>query len=197
MQTVELSGSLREENVGRKGAKALRREGNIPCIVYGAGEQVALHLPEQALKKIIFSPNVYLIHLNVGGKTKNVLVKETQFHPVTDRILHIDFIELVPQKAVKVQLPLKIEGNAPGVAKGGSKIIHFRKLRVLASLETLVDAITCNIDQLEIGDKIRVKDLATNGLTILEEPNAVVVAVEASRASRKAEEAAAKEEKKK
>jgi len=147
------------------------------------------------LKKIIFSPAVFLIHLNVNNENKKVLLKEVQFHPVTDRILHVDFIELVPGKAVKIALPLQIEGNSPGVTKGGSKIVHFRKIRVLATLESLVDKLICNISSLDINDKIRIKDLKAEGLTLLEEPNAVVVAIEASRASRKASEEAAAAEK--
>ena len=195
MQTITLSGSNRE-NVGRSDAKATRKAGMVPCIVYGGTNQISFSVNEKALNKIVFSPFVYLIHLNINGEEKKVLIKDTQFHPVNDRVIHVDFIELLPGKMVKIALPLKVEGNSLGVAKGGAKIVHFRKIRLMASLETLVDAITCNISSLEIGDKIRVKDLEANGLTILEEPNAVVVAIESSRASRKAtEEAATKEEK--
>ena len=187
MQTITLSGSLRE-NVGKKNASAYRREGTVPCVVYGGTEQTLFTVSEKDLIKLIFSPNVYLIDLEIGGKSKKVWIKETQFHPVTDRIIHVDFIELLPNKPVKIELPLKIVGNAPGVAKGGAKIVHFRKVRLLATLEHLVDHVVCDISKLDIGDKIRIKDLSANNFTLLEEPNAVVVAIQASRASRKAEE---------
>jgi len=190
MKQVSLSGSPRE-NVGKKDAGSLRREGKIPCILYGGKEQVSFTIVEQQLNKIVFSPDVYQVNLDLNGNVVRAILKDAQFHPVTDKVMHADFIELVAGKAIRVALPLHVEGNSPGVARGGTKVVHFRKITVMGAPENLPEQIVCDISKLDIGDKIRVADLNQGVLQVLEAPSAVVVAITESRASRKAAETAA------
>jgi large subunit ribosomal protein L25 len=194
MKKVSLSGSPRA-NVGKKDASDLRRENLIPCVLYGGNEQVHFSAVENDLKKIIWSPEVFNVELTIGGKKTNAIVKDVQFHKVNDRLQHIDFLELVPGKEVKLRLPVRFEGAAEGVKKGGKLMVNYRKMKVLGSPEKLPEAIIVNIDGLDIGDNFRVKEISLDGIKVLEAPESVVVGVATTRnvtADAKAEAAAKK-----
>lgn len=118
MKTISMSGSLRE-NVGKKGTKQVRKQGLVPVALYGHGEQKLLSIEEKQINKAIFTPDVYLIQLDVNGEKHLAILQEVQFHPVTDQILHVDLLEVKPEKPVVVSLPLKVTGNSIGVLKGG------------------------------------------------------------------------------
>jgi len=180
MKKVSLSGSLRA-NVGKKDASALRKEGRVPCVVYGGKEQTAFHVSEIELKKIVWSPSVYAVELNIDGKVIPAVIKDIQFHPVTDRTHHIDFLELVAGKDVKVNIPVKLNGIPEGVKKGGKLYQNFRKLAVAGTLETIPETIELNVEGLNIGDNIRVRELALQGIKILELPEAVIASVKVTR----------------
>lgn len=181
MKKVSLSGSPRA-NVGKKDASDLRKKNQIPCVVYGSGEQISFTALENDLKKIVWNPNVYQIELDIAGKKVNTIMKDIQFHPVNDRVIHVDFLELIPNKAVKVKIPVRLTGTAEGVKKGGKLFQNFRKLSLTATPEKLPDVIEVKVDDLNIGDMIRIKQLKYEGVKFLEAPEAVVAAVKTSRA---------------
>lgn len=182
MKTVSMSGSLRE-NVGKKDAAALRKEGRVPSVLYGGPEQIHFHISELEIKKLIYSPDAYEVHLELGGKTYRSVMKDIQFHPVSDRPVHIDFIQMFEDKPITVQLPVQTVGNSIGVINGGRLAVNYRNLAVNGLPNALPDSIEVNITKLKIGQDIRIKNLEIPGCKILQPENAVVVAVKMTRAS--------------
>lgn len=180
MKKVSLSGSPRA-SVGKKDANVLRRNGNVPCVLYGGATQTSFSASEKDLKKIIWSPDVYLVNLSIDGKDTNAVIQAVQFHPVTDRAVHVDFLEVIPGKETKLKLPVKLEGSSEGVKKGGKLTQNFRKVTVRGMIDKMPEFITINIEKLDIGDDIRVKDVTIDGITLLEQPSAVIAAVKSSR----------------
>ena len=180
MKTVSLSGSPRL-SVGKKGATSLRKEGRIPSVVYGGKDQVHFSISENDAKKLVFTPNVYLIELDIDGKKSNVILQETQIHPVTDRVIHLDFLEISDDAPFKLSLPVKLEGFARGVRNGGKLNQNFRKLSVYGLAKDMPDAVSIDITPIKIGDKVRVTDLSVPGLNFLDPKNAVVVGVQTAR----------------
>lgn len=180
MKQVSLSGSPRA-NVGKKDAADARKAGNVPCVLYGGEKQTSFTATEKDLKKIIWSPEVYEVKLNVGGKETSAIIQDVQFHPVSDRVIHIDFLEVLPGKEVKIKLPLKLTGSPEGVKKGGRLLQNFRKVAVKGTIAKMPANITLATDHLEIGMDIRVKDVKIDGITILEQPNAVLASVKVTR----------------
>jgi large subunit ribosomal protein L25 len=180
MKSVSLSGSPRA-GVGKKDAAALRKSGNVPCVIYGGKEQVHFTAKELDLSKIIWSSDAYEVKLNVGGKDHRAIVQDIQFHPVNDRLVHVDFLEISDEKKVKFNIPVKLNGAAEGVKKGGRLIQNFRKLAVLGFPKHLPDAIDINIDNLNIGDGVRVRELKAEGLTFLDNASSYVVSVQVTR----------------
>lgn len=180
MKSVSLSGSPRA-NVGKKDAADLRRAERIPAVLYGSGTQTHFHVADMDLKKIVFSANVYEVNIEVDGKVTPAIIQDIQFDPVTDRIRHIDFLELVDGKAVKVKLPVRLIGTARGVRNGGKLSQTFRKLAVIGERKDLPEAIEINIENLRIGQDIRVRDLNIKGLKFLDPSAAVIVAVKTAR----------------
>ena len=194
MKTVSLSGSSRE-NVGKKGANILRKDGSVPAVVYGGDKQIHFSVLENEAKKLVFSPNVYFIELEIDGKKSKVILQEVQTHPVTDRILHLDFLEISDSKPFKLNLPVRLEGFSKGVRNGGNLSQNFRKLKVMGLLKDMPDAVKIDITPLKIGDKIRVADLNISGLKFFDPENAVIVGVQMARAVVLEEEEEEEEEK--
>ncbi len=180
MKTVAISGSIRT-SVGKKDAKALRVSGLVPCILYGGTEQVSFAVPERDFKSLVYTPDVHIVELELGGKNYNAIMKELQLHPVTDKILHVDFLEVISGKAVTMALPVKFEGTAPGVRSGGKLIRKMRKITVRGPVEKIPEAITIDVSKLEIGAAIRVSDVEVEGLTLLDIANNTVVTVRVTR----------------
>jgi len=180
MRTVSLSGSLRE-SVGKKDAKKHRREGNIPCVMYGVKEQVHFVASEKDLAKILNTPIVSLIKLNLGGKESDAIFQEVQYHPVTDHLLHIDFLEIQPDKPVTIGVPFKLSGVPEGVLKGGKLAKKMRKIKVKALSKDLPDHIDIDVTPLEIGMSVKISDLTLDKVTFLDSPNNVVVGVRTAR----------------
>jgi len=185
MQKVKLSGSTRESVGRKKGLKALRSEGLVPAVLYGGKEQLHLAFNRKQVAKLVFTPNVYQIELELEGGNRNALIQEIQFHPVTDEILHIDLLELFEDKEVKVKLPVRITGNSIGVRNGGKLLVNFRKIDVKALPGALPDAVEVDISPLRIGFGIRIKEVDLKGVTLLNDPNAMLVQVSAARGAAK------------
>ncbi len=180
MKTVSLSGSLRE-NVGKKDAKKQRKEGRVPCVIYGGKEQKHFSLDQKDFKKIIFTPEIFIIKIELDGKTFETILQDIQYHPVTDIVLHADFLELVPGKAVTLAIPVQLEGTAPGVIKGGRLQLKLRKLRMKGLVEDMPEHVVLDISGLDIGNAIKVKEVPGEKLQFLDPANAVVVSVKAAR----------------
>lgn len=180
MKSVSLSGSSRA-NVGKKDAKAVRANGMVPCVIYGGKEQIHFQVKEIELGKIVWSPNVYEVKLNIDGKEHRSIIQDIQFHPVTDRVNHVDFLLLEDNKKVKIKLPLKLKGTSEGVKKGGKLITNFKKLLVHGLPAHLPEVIEVNIESLNIGEGIRVRELNVEGLKFLDNPSSYLVSVQTTR----------------
>ncbi len=186
MKQVSLSGSARQ-NVGKKDAKAVRNSGKVPCVVYGSGKQTHFSVKHIDIEKILYSKDVYQVNLNVDGAKYSAIIQDVQQHPVTDKIVHVDFLELEDNNKVKVEIPIVIEGRSPGVLSGGRLQQVFRKLRVEAFPKDVPEVLKVDISNLKIGNSIRVKSLASDSINILNAPNAVVVSVKMARGATKEE----------
>ncbi|MFT7344194.1 MAG: large subunit ribosomal protein L25 [Lentimonas sp.] len=189
MKKVQLSGSLRT-NVGKKGAKATRVAGLVPCVLYGQGEQTHFAVKAIDIERIIFSPEVFQVEIDVEGKKAIAIVQELQQHPVKDTIQHVDFLQLDDKKEVKVGLPVRLTGNSRGVLNGGRLMQVFRRLNVQGLPADLPEAITIDITELRIGKSIRITDIPGYNLNFLDSKNAVVVSVLRARNSVEEEEEA-------
>jgi large subunit ribosomal protein L25 len=188
MKQFKLSGSHRE-NVGRQDATALRNAGRIPGVLYGGDSQVHFSVTEIDMNKIMGMSDTLQIDITLGDKTYASILQEVQRHPVTDRIVHIDLLELIPGKAVKTSLPVRVTGNSEGVKSGGRLSINYRKVRIFGKPEELPNDITVDITNLKIGDMIRVREVSVPGCTLLEAEASAIVAIQATRASIAAEQA--------
>lgn len=181
MKTVSMSGSLRE-NVGKKDARKNRADGKIPCVLYGGKEEVHFVADEKAFGPVVFTPYIHLIELTIGKNKYKTILKEVQYHPVNDQILHADFLEIVPGKPVVVSLPIRLEGTSKGVLRGGKLVKKFRKLKVKALPEHLPDEITINIAELDINDTIKVSDVKVDHVQMLDIPTSTIVSIASTRA---------------
>lgn len=180
MKKAQLSGSLRA-NVGKKDATALRNAGMVPCVLYGQGEQIHFSVRSVDVQKLIFSPDVYQVELDLDGTKKAAIIQDLQMHPVKDTPLHVDFLELNDSKPLKISLPLRHTGSAIGVMNGGKLRQPYRKLRVVGLPGDLPDAISVDVSKLRIGQAIRISDINLDGVEFLEPSNAVVLAVKMAR----------------
>lgn len=176
MKQVSLSGSLRQ-SVGKTDAKNLRYEGKVPCVLYGGATQVHFSAEEKDFKKLLYTPNVYRVLLTVDGKEYQALIKEAQFHPVTDALLHVDFIELADDRLVKTYIPVRINGTAKGVKSGGKLIVKTRKVLISALPPNLPEFIDIDVTKLNIGQVARVKDVVVANYDILDGQMTVIAYV--------------------
>ena len=182
MKTASLSGSPRE-SVGKKDAAELRAKGQVPGVLYGGSEQVHFHVNEVQLNKLIFTPDTYLIQFEVGGASHNCVVQDIQFHPVTDRIVHIDLLQVTKDKPIRVNLPVSTEGSAIGVQNGGRLHIVYRRLPVVGLADQIPETISMDISSLDIGDSLRVGQLSVDGCKVPLNESAVVLGVRRTRAA--------------
>ncbi len=189
MQSITINGSQRE-SVGKKATKALRNAGKVPCVLYGGDTPVHFSAEEKAFKSLVYTPNVYTASIELDGKTYAAVLQDIQFHPVTDKILHIDFYQLFEDKPVTMEIPVKLVGSSKGVMIGGALRHNMRKVKVKAIPANLPDFIEADITELEIGNKLYITELANEKFTFLHPDNTVVAQV---RMSRNAAKAAAEE----
>jgi len=188
MKSITIKGSKRE-SVGKVATKALRNAGRVPCVLYGGGEPLHFSAPELDFSKLVYTPNAHTVVINLDGENVAAILQDIQFHPLTDKILHIDFYRLFDDKEVSMNIPVKVEGAAPGVLNsGGVLVLNKRKLRVKALPKDLPDFIVANISKLKLGNKLYTAELQTEEYTLLHPDNTVVCQVRTSRASVKEEE---------
>jgi large subunit ribosomal protein L25 len=186
MKTASLSGSSRE-SVGKKDASQLRLNNRVPAVLYGGGEQKHLSIAELDLSKIIVNPDVFQIDLDVDGTVHKCIIQEVQFHPVTERIVHVDLLQVIDGKTVRVELPLRTTGTAQGVIDGGRIQMLFRRLPVSGLIQDLPEAITVDISDLVIGSSARVRDIEVPNCKVLLNESALLVACKRTRAAMSAE----------
>ena len=186
MKTLSISGTTRE-NVGTKDAIKMRKGGNVPCILYGGSEQLNFMVEEKQFSKLLYTPDAYLVSLDINGKQAKAIVQDAQFDRVTDKILHVDFMEAVPGKYLTVKIPVVTHGSPVGVKKGGKLQTKIRRLTVKGLVDDLPDHITLEVTNLELGQSVLVKELNYDKLKFLDPQNAAVVTV---RTTREAEAAA-------
>lgn len=190
MKTLQIQ-AVKRDLYGKKAAKAVRREGLIPCVLNGAGESIPFAVETKAVKPLIYSPSSYIVELNMDGQVYQAVMRETQFHPVREEVLHIDFYRVQPEKPVAIAVPVRLTGNAEGVKVGGKLVLSARKVVVSADLEHLPDEIVVDVTPLGVGKTIFVGDLQYEGLKFLTPASTAVCAVRVTRASRGADAAAA------
>ncbi len=182
MKTLAIS--VQERNkVGKTNTRALRNQGNVPCVLYGGEKQVTFYAHENDFRKLVYTPDTFLVELDISGVKVKAVMQDIQFHPVTDKILHIDFLEVFEDKPVTISLPVILEGVSIGVKNGGNLLFRRPKIIVKGLLANLPDAITINIEYLKIGMFIYIKDIEVDGIEFLAPPNSVVVGVKTARAA--------------
>ena len=191
MKSITIKGSERE-SVGKAATRAARNAGMVPCVLYGGDQPVHFTAEEMAFKNLVYTPNVHTVVIELAGKTYNAILQDIQFHPVSDKILHIDFYQLKDDKEITMDVPVKITGTSPGVLNGGVLRLNQRKLKVRALPANLPDYVEANISGLEMGNKLYVTALETNNFKLLNPENTVVAQVRISRAAMKAAQEAAK-----
>ncbi|MBR5655927.1 MAG: 50S ribosomal protein L25/general stress protein Ctc [Prevotella sp.] len=196
MKEISLNGQKRE-TVGKKASKLMRKEGLVPCNLYGEnredGKPVALafSIPMTDLRKAIYTPHIYVVNLNIDGTPHKAIMKEIQFHPVTDAVLHIDFYEINDTKDITIGIPVKLNGLAQGVRDGGKINLSIRKINVKAPYQRIPEQLDIDVTDLQLGKSIKVGQLSFEGLELVTSPDVVVCSVKATRASRSAAAAAA------
>jgi large subunit ribosomal protein L25 len=188
MKSVEIIGYKRA-NLGKKEARKLREESNIPCVMYGGKEQIHFHAPAYLLKKLIFTPKVYMADVYIEKKLHKCIVQDVQFNPVTDIISHVDFLEVNENELVKMQIPVKLEGTAIGVTKGGKIVQKMKKLKIKALPSQMPDFVPVDVTNLEIGKSIKVGDVKTDGYEILNAKSIPIASVLTTRALKQEESA--------
>lgn len=182
MKALTISGSPRV-SVGKKDAKAVRNEGRVPCVLYGGSEQVHFSVVYNDLLPLVYTPEVHTVNLEISGKQYGAILQSIMFHPVTDKILHIDFFETRADRPVTMDIPVKLHGSAAGVKAGGKLVQNVRKMKVRALPAKLPDFISVDVEKLEIGQGIKVAEVNLDGVTTLMAPNVVVAAVRMTRAA--------------
>ena len=192
MKEISVSGEKRA-TTGKKAAKELRKEGLVPCNLYGEkkGENglpqaVAFAIPAAQLRKVIYSPNVYVVNLTISGEAHKAVIKELQFHPTTDAVLHVDFFEVNETKPITIGIPVKLTGHAQGVRDGGRLSQAVRQLNVTAPYKQIPETLEIDVTALKLGKAIKVAELNFEGLEIATPAQVVVCSVKATRASRSA-----------
>jgi len=185
MKTFDLKGEVRDD-FGKKAARVYRSEGLIPCVIYGGHEKENLNfvVKNSDVRNLVYTPEVFLVNLDLGTKKVQAIVKEIQFHPVKDTILHIDFLNVFENAPVIIEIPVRLEGLAAGVRAGGKLSLDIRKLKVKGLPANLPEELVVNVEKLELGKSIQVGNLAFEGLEILNAKNAVVCGVQLTRAAR-------------
>ena len=190
MKTFELKGVLRTD-LGKKASKADRVSETVPCVLYGGSENVHFTATVSDLRKLVYSPDVFVINLDIEGKKSKAVMKALQFHPVSDRVLHLDFLQVSEDKPVIIEIPVRLEGLAEGVKEGGKLALEMRKLKVKGIYTEIPQHITLDVSGLGLGKSIQVANVSVPNLEILNAKNAVVAQVKLTRAARGAAAAAA------
>jgi large subunit ribosomal protein L25 len=190
MKTIEIIGYKRA-NLGKTDSQRLREEGHVPCVLYGGGTQVHFYSPMILFRDLVYTNEAHFVHLNVEGEECQAILQDIQFHPISEIILHADFLRIVEDKKIKMNIPTRIVGLSPGVVKGGALVRKKDSLSVLALPKDMPDHIDVDISDLDFHHAVKVGDLAVEGLELLDTKSSPIVVVEVPRAAKMEEEQAA------
>lgn len=191
MKTVALTGELRS-NLGSKSSRALRNEGKVPCVLYGGSELVHFFIYSPDFKNLVYTPNTYKVQLTIEGKKYQAILQDMQFHPVNEAIIHADFLLVDDKKQVTVSIPVKVTGNSPGVRSGGKLIQKVQRLKIKGLISNIPDSVDVNIDTLDLGQSIKIKQISIPNIEILDSKDNAIVTVKMTRNVVKEEAAPAK-----
>lgn len=183
MKTIEIVTSERKV-VGKKETKNLRKNGNVPCVIYGGEKVIHFYAHKNDFRHLIYTPNVYIVDLKIDDKECRAIMQDIQFHPVTDKILHIDFYEIFAGKNMIISIPVKLHGLSIGVKEGGKLALETRKLKVKALPKNLPDFLDVDVTNLELGKTIKIRDLSYENLELLDLKNSVVCSVKLTRVAK-------------
>ncbi len=183
MKLLEIKCSKRDA-VGKKDSRKLRRQGSVPCVLYGGDGNIHFTAPENDFRHLVYSPSVYLLKLDIGGEVYDAILQDIQFHPVTDRVLHMDFYQVYEDKPVSIDIPVQLNGVPEGVKQGGKLALEARRLKVRSLPGNLPDILHVDVTGIGLGKSIKVGELGFDGLEMLDSPNLVVASVKLTRASR-------------
>jgi large subunit ribosomal protein L25 len=183
MKTLELTGELRKAT-GKTDSKKLRKEEKIPCVLYGGKENIHFSIDLKPLKKLIYTPHVFIVDLTINGKKHNAILKEIQFHAVSDELTHIDFLEIFEDKAIEMNIPVEVQGLSEGVKAGGKLLIINRKLKARALPKHMPDTLVVDVTNLALGKSIKVGDISYKNIELLNVKNTVIAAVKLTRAAK-------------
>ena len=188
MKSIEVKGTARtiaeHSSEQSRALKALRKNNCVPCVLYGAGDNVHFTVTNDEDRNLIYTPHIYVVNLDIDGKKVKAILKDVQFHPVKDTILHIDFFQIDELKPIIMEVPVQLEGLAEGVKAGGKLTLQMRKLKVKALYNVIPEKLTVNVAHLGLGKTVKVGELSYEGLTLLNAKEAVVCAVQLTRAAR-------------
>lgn len=185
MKTFDIKGSLRT-STGKKSSKTLRDQELVPCVLYGGEENIHFFIPFNEFRHVVYTPDVYLINLDIEGKTYKAILQDSQWHPVEEIMMHADFLQVSDKKSVKVSLPVDITGTAKGIKTGGKLKVNLRKLKVKGVAANLPDTIRVDVTELGLGQSIKVGDLKADGIQLLNNKSDVIATVTVTRAARAA-----------
>jgi large subunit ribosomal protein L25 len=183
MKTFHLEGSERA-NTGKKAAKTCRKGSLIPCVLYGGDEVIHFTVSKDGIRKLVYTPEIHIVHLNIDGQVYTAILKELQFHPVSDALLHVDFLQIFENKPVVIEIPVALEGLAEGVKAGGKLSLEMRKLKVKGLYSNFPEKLVINIEKLGLGKTIQIGNLSFENLELLNAKDNVVAAVKLTRAAR-------------
>ena len=186
MKTVEVVGFKRND-LGKTTAKRLRAEGNAPCVLYGGEEVIHFHAPMYLFNDIVYTPEACFVHLNIEGVEKKAILQDIQFHPVSEVIMHVDFLELVDDKPVKMEIPVSFVGKSPGLQMGGKLVAKLRKLKVRALPANMPSSVEVSVQGLELGKSVKVASVKTEDYEILYNPSVTIASIAIPRALRSAQ----------
>lgn len=185
MQTIELKATKRE-NLGKSATRQLRKEGKIPCVIYGGKETIHASALLKDFNKLLFTPKVHIINLDLDGQKYNVIIQDVQYHPVTDNAIHADFLQVFDDKPITIEIPVKLNGLAAGVKAGGKLTLEKRKLKVKGLAKNIPDILEIDVTNLGLGKSIQVGELNFDNIELLNNSNQVVASVKLTRAARAA-----------
>jgi large subunit ribosomal protein L25 len=168
-------------NVGKTNTRALRHQGNVPCVLYGGEKQVTFYAHENDFRKLVYTPDTFVVELDIDGTVTKAIMQDIQFHPVTDKILHIDFLEVFDNKAITVSIPVNLNGTPIGVKNGGNLMFRRSKIITKGLVANLPNSIELNIEHLNIGMFTYIKDITVEGCELIAPGNSVVVGVKTAR----------------
>ena len=196
MKSIEVKGTARtiaeRSSDQARALKAIRKDNGVPCVLYGGGENIHFTVPAEGLRNLVYTPHIYVVDLIIDGKKVNAILKDIQFHPVKDNILHVDFYQIDEAKPIVMEVPVQLEGLAEGVKAGVKLVLQMRKLKVKALYNIIPEKLIVNVSHLGLGKTVKVGELSYEGLELLNAKEAVVCAVKLTRAARGAAATAGK-----